>query len=275
MGWSRDKMTGRAFSEARTPRGVPGGVAWVALAVVAAAGGGPALAWSQEMGESFGVFSGPPLFRPPGAQVVLAVAGQEWPGVATEPAGLLGPFRFLPESSTVGVRGQTFRVLEVAGGWRGPGGVSLEEGEIFLAVPWTVGCGCAEESWGDTVWVSPGDTVVFLLTVTRREAGPPGPKVFDVLGWHQPYPAGAMIPYWQAGRRAEPLWLSPREFFDLVQRLPGEWEFRVDPRGSFEPVLKWIEEDPLRRERFPVEALLREWERALGGSGGSGRGSRP
>lgn len=258
-------MTNRACSRLRTWPQVSGVMALGALAVLAGTAGAPAAGSAQGARESYAVFTGPPLFRPEGAAVVLAVAGHDWPWVATEPAGLLGPFRFLPESSTMGVRGQIFRALEVVGGWRGPGGVSLEAGEMFVTVPWTVGCGCAEESWGDTLWVAPGDTVVFLLAVTRRETRLSGPKVFDVLGWHQPYPAGIMIPYWRTGRRPEPRWLSPREFFQLLERLPGESAFRADPEGSFAEVLKWLEEDPMRKDRFPVTALLSDWEKALGG----------
>ncbi len=198
--------------------------------------------------------------------------------MATEPFDLLGDFRFLPESSTGNTRGQLFQVLESDGGGGEAEAASLGPGGSFIAVPWTLGCGCAEEGWGDTIWVSPGDTVAFLLTPTRKEDPPRGPPVFDVLGWHQPYPAGEMIPYWRKERVLNPDWLTPREFFGLLEVLPGEAAFRLDPGGSYHGVRAWSAERPERRTAFPLSAILSAADAGLmrvqGGSPGPGGGAR-
>jgi len=147
-------------------------------------------------------------------------------------------------------------------------------------VPWSFGPGCAEEGWQAPEWVAPGDTVAFLLIPTRSRSGDADRlAVFDVLGWQQPYPVGELIPFWRRGSRQNPVWLTAREFFELLTVLPSELAFRSDPGGALASALDWIARPPGREAIFPVPEILMEWERRrreLGaGTGGSGSGRRP
>ena len=202
---------------------------------------------------------GLPLFRPAGGVAVLAVATPRWRAVPTDPHDLLGDYRFLPPYATEDTEGQVFLLLEADMG----AAVADTEGR-FVAVPWTVGCGCAEEGWDQPGWVPPGDTVAFLLTPTRKRLAWDGPPVYDVHGWHQPYPTGDFISYWRHTREQNPDWLSTREFFELLRALPQETSFRLDPRTSFQGVRDWLNENPDRRQAFPLPTILREWEKVTG-----------
>ena len=95
--------------------------------------------------------SGLPLYRQPGAAAVIARATPRWVPVPTDPHNLLGDYQFLPPYATDDTQGQLFEVLRSEPGWE----VSGLEGR-FVAVPWTVGCGCAEEGWDEPTWVPPG-----------------------------------------------------------------------------------------------------------------------
>jgi hypothetical protein len=203
--------------------------------------------------------AGLPLFRPAGGTPVKAIAQEEWLTVPTDAHDMLGDYRFLPHYATEDTRGQVFEVVRIEDGYS-----LVEPGDRFVGVPWTVGCGCADEGWDQPGWVSPGDTVVFLLTPTRARVPWAGPPVFDVLGWHQPYPSGDFVRYWRHTRLEPPEWLSTDEFFDLLTRLPGESAFRLDPSTSKRAVDGWLQDNPDREEAFPMPTILWELERLLG-----------
>lgn len=203
--------------------------------------------------------AGLPLYRDAEAVAVLAVANSRWTMVPTDAHDMLGNFQFLPPYATDDTQGQVFELLEVEDGWA----VADEEG-VFVAVPWTVGCGCADEGWDQPGWVPPGDTVAFLLAPTRERVAESSPPVFDVLGWHQPFPSGDFIPYWQRTRQKDDAdWLTAREFFEFLQTLPSEGTFRLDPVSSFEDALTWIRRNPDREGAFPIPAVIQEWERVV------------
>jgi hypothetical protein len=200
--------------------------------------------------------AGLPLFRPPGAVAVLALATPAWKAVPTDPHDLLGDYQFLPPYATDDTEGQVFEVLAAEPGLE----VSDAEGRLIV-VPWTVGCGCADEGWEGTIWVPAGDTVVFLLGQTRKRLPWDGPPVFDVLGWHQPYPVGEFIPYWRHTRAEPSDWLSRNEFFDLLKTLPAETAFGLDPASTLDAVVGWLGENPGREGAFPIPTILWELER--------------
>jgi hypothetical protein len=183
----------------------------------------------------------------------MARATADWVPVPTDPHDLLGAYQFLPPYATDDTEGQVFELLEV----EADRPVADSSGR-FVAVPWTVGCGCAEEGWDEPVWVSPGDTVAFLLVMTRKRVPWQGPPVFDVLGWHQPYPVGEFIPYWRGTREEPERWLSVGEFFGLLKVLPAETAFQLDPASSLMAVRGWLEENPHLEEAFPIPTMLRE-----------------
>jgi hypothetical protein len=216
---------------------------------------------AQSAGESDPAGAGLPLFRPLNAVAVMAQATEVWRAVPTDPHDLLGTYQFLPPHATADTEGQVFHLLEAEPGFE----ISDSEGR-FVAVPWTVGCGCVDEGWDEPNWVPPGDTVVFLLTSTRERVPWDGPPVFDVLGWHQPYPVGEFIPYWRHTRAEPPSWLTRREFFELLQSLPSETAFRLDPTSSLQAVVGWLRENPGREDAFPVPTILWELERITGGT---------
>jgi hypothetical protein len=197
------------------------------------------------------------LFRDPGSVAVLARATPYWRAVSTRSEELLGDFRYLPEYATARTQGQVFEILDSdPSGWMG------SELGRFIAVPWSFGPGCAEEGWQAPEWVAPGDTVAFLLVPTRSRSGDARRlAVFDVLGWQQPYPVGELIPLWRKGPRQNPVWLTAREFFELLTVLPSELAFRSDPGGALASALDWMARGPGREVNFPVLEILGEWER--------------
>ena len=213
----------------------------------------PAQARSQVSGDFGLAGAGTPLFRPAGAVAVIARATSDWVPVPTDPHDMLGAYQFLPPFATDDTEGQLFEVLEAEAGWA----VSDSAG-FFVAVPWTVGCGCTDEGWNEPVWVSAGDTVIFLLSKTRKRVPWNGPPVFDVLGWHQPYPVGEFIPFWRWTRTEPDHWLSVREFYELLGTLPTEATFHLDPAAALVAVREWVEGVPGRAEAFPIPTIL--WE---------------
>lgn len=219
----------------------------------------PAGARAQGVGEFDPAGAGLPLFRPANAVAVLARATDEWRAVPTDPHDLLGDYQFLPTYATDDTEGQVFGLLAAEAEVSFSGSA-----DHFVAVPWTVGCGCADEGWEEPVWVEPGDTVVFLLTPTRKRLPWDGPPVFDVLGWHQPYPSGELIPYWRHTRAEPPDWLTRGEFFDLLQALPSESAFRLNPGSSLASVEAWLRRNPGRESAFPVPTMLWELKRLTG-----------
>jgi hypothetical protein len=187
---------------------------------------------------------------------VIAVATPDWEVVPAESRDLLGDYQFIPRAVTARGRGQVFRALESEMNWD----IADDTGH-FVAVPWTLGCGCAEVGWQEPVWVSPGDTVAFLLVPTRSARAGGDRSVYDVLGWHQPYPVGDFIPFWRTTREENPDWLAVHEFFELLQVLPTEVAFQLDPEASFRGVLEWVGANPTRSDAFPVRTIISEWRR--------------
>lgn len=247
--------------------GVPWGamVAWGILAF-------PLGIHGQSVGEFDPAGEGLPLFRPLNAVAVIARAEPVWMPVPTDAHDLLGDYQFLPPYATDDTEGQVFELLEAE-----PGFITSNPEGRFIAVPWTVGCGCADEGWDEPTWVPPGDTVVFLLTPTRGRVPWDGPPVFDVLGWHQPYPVGEFIPYWRHTRADPPSWLTTWEFFELLKALPTETAFRLDPMAALEAVRRWLIENPGREGAFPIPTILWELRRITGAAldaGEGGAGSR-
>jgi hypothetical protein len=199
---------------------------------------------------------GLPLFRPSGGIAALAVATDRWETVPAESRDLYGDYQYIPAGVTARGRGQVFQALRSEEDWP----ISDDAG-LFVAVPWTLGCGCAEVGWNQPTWVTPGDTVAFLLTPTR-DPGPSGSMpVYDVLGWHQPYPVGDFIRYWPRAAQEDSEWLSVEEFYHVLQVLPTENAFQLDPEASFQQVLAWVEARAGRSQTFPVRTILTEWRR--------------
>ena len=203
--------------------------------------------------------AGLPLYRPSGAVAVMARATSRWIPVPTDPHDLLGVYQYLPPTATDDTEGQIFELLASEPGW------DVADGEgRFVAVPWTVGCGCADEGWDQPDWVPSGDTVTFILTKTRKRVPWDGPPVYDVLGWHQPYPVGEFIPYWRWSREEPRAYLSVMDFFDFLTVLPTDVAFQLDSQSSLRAVEEWLRRNPQSREAFPIPSVLRELERRQG-----------
>jgi len=217
------------------------------------------------------------LFRDPGSLAVLARATPFWQAVSTRSEELLGDFQYMPQYATAGAHGQIFEILRSDGlGWNPGSHGSVADPGRFIAVPWEFGPGCAGEAWQAPEWVTPGDTVAFLLTPTRSRSGDTEQlAVFDVLGWQQPYPVGELIPLWRRGPRQNPVWLTAPEFFELLTILPFESAYRSDPDAAFAPVLDWLARSPGRESSFPVPEILVEWERRRKEFGARTRGPGP
>jgi len=242
-------------------RHVRAGLLWVGLLVAAAAPVGAQRAGAPKLG-----VDGLVLFRGEGSVAVLAVATSAWRAVSTRSEELLGDFQYLPEYASARAQGQIFERLAADPG-RWPGLAGVEEGDgrrRFVAVPWSFGPGCAEEGWQNPEWVPAGDTVTFLLQPTRsREAGDEGLPVFDVLGWHQPYPVGELIPFWRKTPAVNPEWLTAEAFYGLLTVMPSEAAFRSDPERAMAPALEWVSAAPGRASAFPIPEILQGWQRVM------------
>ena len=218
------------------------------------------------VGEFAPAGEGLPLYRSSGSVAVLAVATPDWLPVPVQSRELLGNYRFIPDAVTLQARGQVFRLLEAEGGW------DVTEGTgRFVGAPWTLGCGCSEVGWQEPEWVPPGDTVAFILSKTRATTAEGVPPVYDLLGWHQPYPVGDFILYWRRVRQAPPDWLSPKEFFRLLQTLPTDRQLRLDPQGAVQGLRKWLAENPGRAGAFPLPSMME----TLGLFAAPAQGGRP
>ncbi len=233
------------------------GIGWMALAGVLSTPWGVG---AQSLAEVEPAGAGLPLYRPAGAVAVMALATPNWIPVPTDPHDMVGAYQFLPSYATDDTQGQLFRLLMAE-----PGSAVADSTGRFVVVPWTVGCGCTDEGWDRADWVPPGDTVVFLLSRTRKRVDWTGPPVFDVLGWHQPYPVGDFVPYWRLGREEPTDWLTVGEFFGLLEVLPTETAFQLDPEASRRAVELWLQGSPGRAEAFPVADMLREAQKLSGG----------
>jgi len=207
------------------------------------------------------------IFRDLGSVAVLAEATPYWKPVATRTEELLGDFRYLPEYASARAQGQIFQLLASDA----PHLAADAEGR-FIVVPWSFGPGCAEEGWTTPEWVVPGDTVTFLLMPTRsRSVKDPGPPIFDVLGWHQPYPVGELIPFWRKSSQLNPAWLSAAEFYELLTLLPSANAFGVDPQGAVQRVQNWVELWPERDASFPFPEIRAGWAAVQGAASGGAR----
>ena len=195
-------------------------------------------------------------FRDQGSVAVLAEATSFWRPVATKTEELLGDFRYLPEYASARAQGQIFKLVDSDAAKL----VADSDGR-FVVVPWSFGLGCAEEGWESPEWVPPGDTVAFLLVPTRtRSSSAGGSPVFDVLGWHQPYPVGELIPFWRKGLRVNPDWLSAQDFYELLTVLPSEMAFYANREAALAPFLKWVRARPERTSTFPVPEIQDRWQ---------------
>ncbi len=199
------------------------------------------------------------VFRNQGSVAVLAEATPFWQPVSTRSEELLGEFQYMPEYASAKAKGQVFRVLD------SDASMSVgRSGERIVVVPWTFGPGCSGDGWNRSEWVSPGDTVAFLLSPTRaRSRSGTAPPIFDVLGWHQPYPVGELIPFWRRTREGNSHWLSAPEFYQLLSRIPSELAFSTDPKAALGRALQWLGRDPDRASAFPAAEILSRW-RTLG-----------
>lgn len=235
-------------------------VKWLTLSSIVLVAAGFSGLQAQSVEEFDPAGEGLPLFRSSGGTVVMAVSAGEWKPVPTDAHDMLGDYRFLPHYATEDTRGQVFRVLRVE-----DPAFDAQPSDFFVAVPWTVGCGCADEGWDQPGWVPAGDTVVFLLAPTRARMEWDGPPVFDVLGWHQPYPSGDFVQYWRHTRTEPPAWLTVDEFFDLLVHLPSESAFRLDPSTARDAVDAWLLDNPELEEAFPLPTIRWELDRLLRG----------
>jgi len=162
--------------------------------------------------------------------------------------------RALPDSITE-VIAYRFVVLESVGGPR------LVSGDSFLVVPWGYDEACRPMLWEGGEWVPSGAESVFRHGEPGRESG--GQGVFDVSGWHSPYPYGAFLKY--GGTPSPPEdrteWLSARDYFGLLSVLPPP-----DPLVSRLERLRRIESayragPPHWAVTFPGDQILRSARR--------------
>jgi len=203
---------------------------------------------------------GLPLYREAGSVAVLAQATDLWQAVSSRTEELQGDFRYLPEYASARSQGQVFRVLLTD-----RSSVVPEPGSDFVVVPWSFGPGCAEEGWASPRWVPPGDTVSFLLLPTRvRGRRDEAMAVFDVLGWHQPYPVGELIPFWRRTPGPEPRWLTAPEFFQVLTALPTQMALEADPGPALGQMRDLLARSPGFVGAFPVTEMVAGWEDAWG-----------
>ena len=137
----------------------------------------------------------------------------------------------------------------------------LESGSGFLVVP--VGGGCLLDSpLKQREWITPGDTVTFLLDPEDTELGPNGEPIFLVSAFRGPNPgstqAGSDV---RSGARAE---LSGRQFFEFLHALPLPDRVRADPASAVADFRSWVVEN-VDSVAYPVAEVLRGLSPGPGG----------
>ncbi|GMV06364.1 MAG: hypothetical protein AMXMBFR53_26400 [Gemmatimonadota bacterium] len=190
----------------------------------------------------------------PRGAVVLAVATGGRVPVSTDSLRFRGTWNFgrrFPGTAP----GHVFTVVRSAGDDDG-----VPSGATITVVPWGYDAACDLERWS-APWVPTGDTVVFRLEATRVSADDAKP-VFDVLGWHEPYPTGEFLRYDVRGDDVERRWLTPGEYFEFVQVLPTLDTFESRPLEGLRQIERWVRARPELSEAFPVREVLERWRLA-------------
>jgi hypothetical protein len=180
--------------------------------------------------------------------IVLAVATSESVQVPLPDRALLSIRT--PEALHV-VPAYRFRVAEVAGG-----GERHRSMRTLLAAPWKYDSACDLLPWGPAQWVAPGEEAVFTLAERRTDVA--GEPVYDVLGWHAPYPQGEFLKYESDEARMDDreAWLGARDLFALLRALPDDaGESAAERLVRMERV--FAEGDPRWRDSFPGTEILR------------------
>ena len=194
----------------------------------------------------------------PQGAIVLAVATGERTATSLDTSDFRIRWRLKAPVPSY-VAGHVFRVVAAAGD-----GGRLGEGTVFTVVPWGYGATCQREVWKDASWVSAGDTVVFMLRPTRS---PPESawSVFDVLGWHDPYPTGRFLRFEVRGRDAVRRWLSAAEYYDFLKVLPTQEQYDSGRADGLARLEAWARAHPGSAEAFPVREIIDRWRRSSGG----------
>ena len=160
------------------------------------------------------------------AEALLAVATDEWyttsairlPGYDSRELGVnpLGLGRY---------RAQRFVAVMAGEGARHGVGA----GQTFLVFPFMHDGMCKPRPTNLWMWVSPGDTVTFLLRPEDRGLAPGGEPMFPQWTLKGPYPLSSHA---SASPRAErdPQERTGRQFFDWVHQLPPAAGIRQDHR---------------------------------------------
>jgi hypothetical protein len=149
--------------------------------------------------------------------------------------------------------GQVFRVVEVL---ESPS-ATVELSDEFVAVPWEYDPACHPEPWSESaIWTSP-DSQIFFLNGSRRGISTHGP-VFDVLGWHAPYPQALFLDFETDEPRET--WLDAPTYFDFLRG--------SNPGSALQERIEQIEDWKASRPEdwgFPLTDLLEDYRRHLRG----------
>ncbi|MEK9503913.1 hypothetical protein [Gaopeijia maritima] len=120
-----------------------------------------------------------------------------------------------PADSTWGL------VFRVVAALDAPVDRGLRPGDEFVVVPWTYDAACHPEPWDDSLraWVGAGEEV-FLLDRRRRIVSERG-LVFDVFGWHAPFPSARFLDF-AADDEPREEWLPAATWFEFLRTYPAE-----------------------------------------------------
>jgi hypothetical protein len=160
-----------------------------------------------------------------------------------------------------------FRVLAVDRG--GEDSPRVSAGDEIVVVPWEYDAGCDFQLWTEGMdWARPGPQIFQFMG--SRQLRVEGRATFDVLGWHTPYPAGALIEDWTRPAAPRDAWLPAEAYFDLLSHLPrsaspstGERGDGSDTESGLDALTDWSEDNPEYAEAFPVPQLRGWYERRL------------
>lgn len=159
-------------------------------------------------------------------EALLAVATDEWyttsairlPGYDSRELGLnpLGVGRYRAQRFVAVMAGEGARHGVVAG-------------QTFLVFPFEHDSMCRRRPTNGLMWVSPGDTVTFLLRREDRGLAPGGEPMFSQWTREGPYPLSSHASARPRGER-DPQERTGRQFFDWVHQLPPAAGLREDRR---------------------------------------------
>lgn len=137
-------------------------------------------------------------------------------------------------------------------------GRTLAPGDTILITPWAYEPDCYWVPWRERATRVTDTVGVMRLAPPRTDTEPGAPMTFDVLGWHAPYPSGALLGSRLRGAAARSSWLPAAEYFDFIAglpRVPADHEGPRPPEAVQAAIRAWRAAHPEHLNTYPVSEI--------------------